>query len=91
MKVSFRAIATAAAISLALTSTSALAGEAVYGYGNTRQEAAADANRSAAIMSQSKFGRSDCRTPVNPSKCYQDAGGWVCIAYLANHKGSCGF
>ncbi len=85
------ALAIVALFGLASVSTPAYAGEAVYGYGETRADAVADANRSAAIMSQNRFGRSDCRTPVRPKDCKQDGGGWVCIAYLANHRGSCGF
>lgn len=71
--------------------TAAWAGEPVYGYGSSRASAATDANYKAERMSNSKFNRGDCYTPVRPQDCKQSDGGWTCIAYLANHRGSCGF
>lgn len=79
-----------AAIGLVSATTPAWAGEPVYGYGSTRAEAAANANNEARTASQRKFGRRDCITPVRPDTCRQDGSGWICIAHVANHRGSCG-
>lgn len=81
----------AVAASFAIFVTAAWAGEAVYGYGETRSEAVADANHNAAGESRNRFGRSDCYTPVRPRDCSKDDDGWVCVAHVANHEGSCGF
>ncbi len=71
--------------------TAAVAGEAVYGYGDTRAQAASSANQNATELAYKRFpGRSNCITPVRPQDCKQDSGGWVCVAYIANHEGSCG-
>jgi hypothetical protein len=68
----------------------AWAGEAVYGYGSSRAEAAADANYKADRAAAQRFpGRHGCTTPVRPDSCRQDGSGWVCVAYVANHEGSC--
>ncbi len=77
------------AIALA-AATAAVAGEAVYGYGDSRSQAAANANYNATAIASKRFpGRSNCITPVRPQDCRQDSGGWVCVAYVANHEGSC--
>lgn len=81
-------LAGAVAVSAA---TAAWAGEAVYGYGDTRSQAASDANYKAQQLASQRFpGRYGCTTPVRPDSCKQDGSGWVCVAYVANHAGSCG-
>jgi hypothetical protein len=62
----------------------------VYGYGATRADAARDAEINVKQESVSRFGRDDCYTPVLPSDCKDDGNGWVCVANVANHEGSCG-
>jgi hypothetical protein len=70
----------------ALAATAALAGDPVTGYGNTRAEAAANAEANARAEAAR---RNTCITPVRPQDCHQDNGGWICVAYVANHQGSC--
>jgi len=91
MRVRPRLAAYAVIAAFGLASAPAYAGSPIYGYGDTRGAAASDANRKAASASSQKFGRGDCYTPVRPQDCRQDGNGWICIAYLANHRGSCGF
>jgi hypothetical protein len=78
------------ALSTVAFSTAALAREAVHGYGDTRAAAVADATRNVKEASMERFDRADCYTPVRPQDCQQDDGGWICVAYVANHRGSCG-
>lgn len=77
-------------LSFALASTTAVAGEAVAGFGDTRAQAAAAATQNVRQASYERFRRSDCYTPVRPQDCRLDGGSWICIAYVANHRGSCG-
>jgi hypothetical protein len=70
-------------------STAAFAGYAVTGFGDTRAQAAADAEDLARKESYRKFKRDSCFTPVRPQDCAKDSGGWTCKAYVANHAGSC--
>ncbi len=77
--------------SLLAAATFAAAGEAITGFGATRAEAAAQANEYARQASHNRFGRGDCYTPVRPQDCRKDQEEWVCVAYVANHRGSCGF
>ena len=72
-----------------LTATVAWAGTAVYGYGETRSAAAADAERKARELSTQRHGRPNCVTPMKPSDCKKDDGGWVCEMFVDNHSGSC--
>lgn len=83
-------VALSAAAALGLSATSAAAGEPVYGYGSSRASAASNANYEAREASQRKFGRRDCITPARPQDCRQDGSGWICVAHVANHRGSCG-
>jgi hypothetical protein len=78
-------------VGVALAPTAAYAGSPVYGYGTTRSAAARDANQNAADASRDRFQRADCYTPARPQDCRQESGEWICIAYVANHRGSCGF
>lgn len=71
-------------------STAAWAGYGVTGYGDTRAQAAADAEKIARDESFRRFKRDYCFTRVRPQDCKQDSGGWTCVAYVANHEGSCG-
>ena len=88
MKLNWKVVGAAAAA--AAVAGSAAAGSPVYGYGNTRAGAAADAEANAKQESYARFKKYSCYTPVRPQDCKEDSGGWVCIAYVANHAGSCG-
>lgn len=77
-------------IMLVIPATAAIAGSPVYGYGLTRGSAARDALANVKDESFKRFGRRDCYSPVKPEDCRRDDDGWVCIAYVANHRGSCG-
>lgn len=90
MKIMNRKALTLGAIALACVAAPAAAGTAVHGYGDTRAQAVRDATSAVKEASQERFQRRDCYTPVRPQDCRQDGGGWVCVAYVANHAGSCG-
>lgn len=79
-----------AGAAFAALATVAVAGTAVYGYGDSRAEAVRDAERNVKQESLSRFDRADCYSPIRPEDCRQDSSGWVCVAYVANHRGSCG-
>lgn len=85
----FRMSLRAATLGLALVSTAAIAGTAVYGYGATRAAAIQDANRSAEAASMDRFGKRTCITRATHQSCQQDGESWICTAYVANHAGSC--
>jgi hypothetical protein len=75
---------------LLAAATAAIAGEAVTGYGSTLGEAANAANAQAERMAAQRFpGRHGCITPVRPETCRQQGSTWICVAYVANHEGSC--
>lgn len=75
--------------SLATWSTAAVAGTAIKGIGSTRSAAMDDANARAKAESVKRFGRDTCITFAKLDSCVIDQGDWICIAYVANHEGSC--
>lgn len=73
-----------------LMAVPAYAGEAVEGVGGSRSDAMNDANARARTESARRFaGNTGCITPARLDSCRQDQGDWICIAYVANHQGSC--
>ena len=87
----FRKLLALAGVASLLITSPAMAGVEVLGYGNSRAEAAANANIAAQEASAQRFGgKRNCYTPVRPQDCRSDSGGWICAAHVANHEGSCG-
>lgn len=91
ISISKKTIGWAVGVSLVSLATVAVAGEAITGYGSTRAAAADQANQYAKQASFNRFKRGDCYTPVRPQDCRKDQDEWICVAYVANHEGSCGF
>lgn len=73
----------------AMVATVAIAGHPVFGYGDTRAEAAKDAERAAQEESYRIHKKRYCYTPLKPQDCKKDESGWVCEISVANHSGSC--
>ncbi len=84
-----RILAVPAILALALTSTAAIAGTPIEGVGGSRAAAMAHANEQARYESQRRHGQGNCYTPALVSSCRENSGEWICVAYVANHRGSC--
>lgn len=74
---------------LGVAPENAVAGTSVTGYGDTRAEAAQNAEDKARQLAKQK---KTCYEYVDESKCKKssEGGGWMCEADVANHNGSCG-
>lgn len=67
--------------------TPAWAGFESHGYGDTKMEAMADANRNA--EKDARENGTCVTTRATPQSCVQNNGLWDCYAIVANHQGSC--
>ena len=85
------ALIAAATAGLILMGGSAWAGDAVRGSGSSPADAMRDADERARTESARRFGGNrNCYTPSRYESCQKDSNGYyVCVAYVANHQGSC--
>jgi hypothetical protein len=81
----YKLAATMSALGLLFVSTAAHAGTSIEGICPSN-----DANARARVESAKRFNANrNCISQARVDSCRFDRGDWICVAFVANHRGSC--